>query len=158
WQTVQTPLNDLLNGIRNIFNQIKNNIIQPIIDKINEFAGTIRNVLEQLGLVQSQAQITQTALNNVANHPGRAVTNSPALFGRANGMEFVPFNQNVRVHRGEAILTAEQNEARLNGEMGQVNNTFTIQINAPMTKAQADETASNMISALRNRGIQLSRA
>lgn len=154
WTSVQPALNDLKTGIQNIFGWIKDNIIQPVIDRFNEFASTVTDILTKLGIVQSEAIKTQTALAGVSYNPSSAVNNSAQLFGRANGLEYVPRNMNVRVHQGEAILTAEQNANRMSGS---TTNNFTIQIKAPMTQKEADDTTQNMLNALKKKGIELNR-
>ena len=44
WTVIQPGLDDLKTGISNIFNWIKDNIIQPVIDRITEFINTISGI------------------------------------------------------------------------------------------------------------------
>lgn len=155
WTNVSGALADFKSGIDRVFNDIKNNVIQPIIDRINEFIQTVKNVLTQLGLIQTEATAANNALNAVANNPGNAITNSGALFGAQNGIDVVRKPMIIRVHPGEQVVPARDNPNLGNGgeQIGNTNNIY-------LTISGSDnprELADQFVGALRSKGVELAR-
>lgn len=156
WTIAQPYLEAFKTGIQTIFDFIKNNIIQPVIDAINSIPETIKRIKEEVDRIVGEIL---SAINSINLNP---FTGSGFLadtpLGYANGLEYVDRDRIVKVHRGEAILTAEENAARNNGV-----NTQTNYINISLagnyrSQADANNDVDMFVTALRLKGLDLTGA
>jgi len=87
WTAIQPAVEAFKNGIASAFNWVRDNIVNPLKQRIEELEQTIRRVLGGLGVYQGVAANAQTVGNMLANGqatPGQVI----GAFGRAIGQEF----------------------------------------------------------------------
>lgn len=156
WSVVRTPLNNFKNGIENIFNWIKTNVIDPIIGRIQEFIKT----LQDLGIIQGnvQSQVTSAqALAGVTTNPASAVTNTSGLFGYANGLPFAARRMPIMIDQGERVLTKQENR---DYTANQGNNSPSVvienvNIGSINNQDDANRKAEMFVNGLRLQGIEI---
>lgn len=155
WTAVSPGLESFKNGIRNVFNWIKDNVIQPIINRINEFVQTLRN----LGIIQGNTQAAVTSAYNNQNYGSAGFIGAPnigAQFGSFNGMPYVPRDGMIRkLHQGERVLTKDENQAYSSGQNGNTYNTITLSFPNVSSQEQADNNSKLYVNALRKQGIDI---
>ncbi|MBZ0295000.1 MAG: phage tail tape measure protein, partial [Anaerolineae bacterium] len=138
WDSVKTGIEAFKTGINEAFNWIKTNVINPIIARINEFITLINNLGSGLGI-------------NI----GLIGTEGMSLPELAAGISYVPRDMIAMIHQGEAVLTPEQNRARMDGE-GQSGGTefkfeagsIVIQANS---RAEGEEAADGFTKQMKKR-------
>jgi len=124
----------------------------PFIDFINDIIQKAKDAIEILRQIGGGAP-------NTVNVPGGVSFGANAgIQGFANGMDYVDRDRIVKVHRGEAILTADENEARMNGGNSTTNNISINLMGSYKNQSEANRDADLLLNALRSKGIELSRA
>lgn len=153
WQLAQPHLENFKNGIKTVFDFIKNNIIQPVINAINSIPETVNRIAGEVQRVLGEIGNAISSINLNPFDPGGLFNPT----GYANGMDYIDRDRIVKVHRGEAILTADENEARING--GNTTNNININLTGNYrNQADANQDADMLLAALRSKGLDLSRA
>lgn len=85
-------------------------------------------------------------------------TGNVSPFGAANGMPYVPQDMNMRVHRGERILTAQENEDYSGANRNNSPSIVIQNINLGdiRNQADADEKAKMFVNGLKAQGFEVS--
>ena len=85
-------------------------------DWVSDFASSIKSFIS--GIVEG--------FNNVVGSANDAKTAAKSVNGKhANGLDYVPFNGYIaELHKGERVLTAQENKEYNEGRRGQVGDTF----------------------------------
>lgn len=149
WEAVRPGIELFKTNLEGAFNWIKTNIIDPIATRIEEFKRT----LQSLGLIAAD---TQSAIAGVSTNPSSAVTNPANLFGAANGMSFVPRDMPVNLHRGERVLTVQENQ-EYSGNQNQKPSIVieNINFNDISDQNEANEKADMFVKGLRLQGVEI---
>lgn len=166
WTVVSPPLNDLKNGIASVFNWIKDNVIQPIIDRIQSFIDKFHEIKQTIvggvGAYSGVADNASTAANLVSSgavSPGQAISAffnavGSEIRGHALGFNSVPQDGYYYLHQGEGLSSATENT------YGGGNGGNNIVINftgggSPENQADADDKGFMIVNSLRARGMTI---
>lgn len=152
WTNIAPAIESLKSGLRTAFNWIKTNVIDPIIARINEFITTLQN----LGIIQGNAQSTMSSKLAGAYNANPDVFNQKfgSLMGAANGLPYVPQDMPIQVHRGERILTKEEN-ANYSGNNPSVVNNYNLSFPNAKDQYEANENSKLYVNALRSQGVDI---
>lgn len=152
WTNIAPAIESLKSGLRTAFNWIKTNVIDPIIARINEFITTLQN----LGIIQGNAQSTMSSKLAGAYNANPDVFNQKfgTLMGAANGLPYVPKDMPIQVHRGERILTKEEN-ANYSGSNPSVVNNYNLSFPNAKDQYEANENSKLYVNALRAQGVDI---
>jgi len=150
WENAKQGVVDLFNNLTRIFSDIRNNVIQPVIDAINSIPETINRIKGDIdrffaGIGESIASI------NLDPFAAGGIFNPQ---GFQNGLPFVPRDMVVKVHRGEAIVPADQNPNVTNNNDNKTTNNITVNITGG---DNPNQLADQFIGAMRAKGIELAR-
>lgn len=156
WQLAQPHLENFKNGIQTVFNFIKDNIIQPVINAINSIPETINRIKGDIERTIGEIGASLGSINLNPFTGSGFLAQSP--LGYANGLEYVDRDRIVKVHKGESILTADETENRMNGGNNNTNNININLMGSYKNQSDANRDADMLINALRLKGIDLSRA
>lgn len=154
WNLVRTPLQNVVNFFRDHITQITG-WIQPIIDTISTLISKIR---EFLGL-NAQGQIVNTGNGQLGsfNPNGYNAPNvtSTGSFGFANGLPYAPRTMPITIHKGERVLTAQENRdlSNQNGKPQVV--IENVNIGSVENQNDADKKAEMFVNGLRLQGIEI---
>lgn len=150
WENAQQGVVDLFNNLLRIFGEIRTTIIQPVIDAINSIPETINRIKGDIdrffnGIGESIASI------NLDPFAAGGIFNPQ---GFQNGMPFVPRDMVVKVHRGEAIMPADQNPNVTTNNDNKTTNNITVNLSGGN---DANQQADQFIAAMRAKNIELAR-
>lgn len=104
----RAAFNALWDGIKSVGNSI--------LDWVSDFASSIKSFIS--GIVEG--------FNNVVGSANSAKSAAASVKGRhANGLDYVPYNGYIaELHKGERVLTAQENKEYNEGRRGQGGDTF----------------------------------
>lgn len=117
WDFVRPGLEALRDGIKPILDAIIK-FFQPVIDFVNNLINRINDLKGLAGTYQGAAQNASTAVNMVTSgqvSPGQFISAFANAVGaeiggpHALGVDFVPRPQVALLHRGERVMTANEN-------------------------------------------------
>jgi len=117
WDFVRPGLEALRDGIKPILDAIIK-FFQPVIDFVNNLINRINDLKGLAGTYQGAAQNASTAVNMVTSgqvSPGQFISAFANAVGaeiggpHALGVDFVPRPQIALLHRGERVMTANEN-------------------------------------------------
>lgn len=132
WDFVRPGLESLRDGIKPILDAIAN-FFKPVVDFVNDLINRIKDLQGLAGTYQGAAQNASTAANLVASgqvSPGQAVSalwnaiQSEVSGNHALGTPFIQQPEIALLHRGERVMTANENAAYSNGQGGGVSLNF----------------------------------
>lgn len=127
WGAVKGGLELFKNNIDAIFSWIHDHVIQPFLDIINGIINTINDIGNRISGLTGAAQNASTAAGLVASgqvSPGQFLQALGNAIGaeiggpHATGVDFIARPQMALLHRGERVMTANENAAFTDGGQG----------------------------------------
>lgn len=109
WDTVSTGVTNFKNGLDTAFGWIKTNVIDPVVNAIKGIISGIQDAWAEVQRVGGQIRDFISSLPGVGGILGGSF---------ASGIDYVPHDMVAQIHKGEAVLTADENAARLSGQGG----------------------------------------
>lgn len=165
WIAVQPALNSFKDGVARIFNWIKTNVIDPVIQRIEEFKKTLQDLSGGLGAYQGAANNAQTAFGMVQSgqvSPGDFVGGLFKAIGQEighyNGLPYAPRDMSIGIHQGERVLTKEQNKDYTANQNNNGSPSVIIQnvnIGNVANQDDANDKARMFVNGLRLQGIEV---
>ncbi len=147
WEGGKQGVVDLFNGLTRIFSDIRVNVIQPVIDAINSIPEAINKIKGDIDRFFSGISESLASINLNPFDPG-------GIFGAQNGIPFVTRDRVIKVHRGEAVVPADQNPNVTNNNDNKIMNTITINITGG---DNPNQQADQIIAAMRAKGVEFVR-
>lgn len=153
WADVGPALNDMYTWFDQVFRSI-GGIIQPIVDLVIGLFNRARDTVEMLRQIGGGAPATTGGQIIQGGLPANMQTGMP---GFAGGIDFVPRPMIANIHRGERVLTANENAEFTAGGKQAINITVeAIYANSVREgQAAADGFMDKLEQRLRSSGIQL---
>lgn len=148
----------VINGILSVGWQLIAKSLDKTIPQIVTRITTITTALMALTTAAVAASAAVSSLSFLSSNNSGLGGLLGNVLGFANGMDYVDRDRIVKVHRGEAILTADENEARMNGGNSTTNNISINLMGSYKNQTEANRDADLLLNALRSKGIELSRA
>jgi TP901 family phage tail tape measure protein len=148
----------IINGILSVGWQLIAKSLDKTIPQIVTRITTITTALMALTTAAAAASAAVSSLSFLSSNNSGLGGLLGNVLGFANGMDYVDRDRIVKVHRGEAILTADENEARMNGGNSTTNNISINLMGSYKNQSEANRDADLLLNALRSKGIELSRA
>lgn len=158
WDKVKTGLEGLKSGLKTVFDWIKTNVIDPFLSVINGIINTINDIGRRISGQQAAANSLAQNAGNLTGAP--SLPSTPASFhpisGRALGLDFVDRPQLALLHRGERVLTANENEQYSGGGARFSFGNITIMANnAQQGQEAADAFWGQLDELMQQNGVKL---
>lgn len=163
WTAVQPALHDFQNGITNVMNQIKI-VVQPVIDFINDIINKFHDLQNLIsggvGALGGAAENASTAAGLVASGQvspqqflsalGNAI--SSQLSGHALGIANIPQDGMYKLHAGERVVPAAENQYGSNGNQIAINFYGGQGV---QNQADANDAGFMIVGALKQNGVNV---
>lgn len=134
WTLVEPGLTSLKNGMSAVFDWINTNVIQPAKTAFEQLLAIFNTLTGQSGGGSGGGIDIGGAVFN-ALFPNLALLGN--VPGYASGIDYIPNQQIAMLHPGEAVLTAQENRARMEGGSGSSNYTINVMMPAAALESSA---------------------
>ena len=112
--------------------------LQTFIDNLSSASSAI------LSFQSSTAQASAAVITTIGRMPSSMLGYSASLPGYATGLDEVPYDMPVKVHKGERIIPASENRSGSDKKL-QMQNIFNIQSNDPSLPWKVSKTVTDQV-------------